>query len=104
MRTATLLATRLVSVERDSWHGLQCDLCPYREQKNKNKSFTILRVIFCLVAHLDLHCKQTDVNCAFLYADVDDEIYMDQPEGFCQRGDTGEPVVCLLKKSIYGRS
>jgi hypothetical protein len=33
--------------------------------------FTTLQVIVSLVAHLDLHCEQTDVECAFLYADVD---------------------------------
>jgi hypothetical protein len=54
------------------------------------------------VAKLDLHCEQTYVDCAFLYADLDEDTYMDQPEGFLQRGDDGEHVVCLLKKSIYG--
>jgi hypothetical protein len=33
--------------------------------------FTTLRVIFSLVAHLRFHCEQTDVDCAFLYANLD---------------------------------
>jgi hypothetical protein len=64
--------------------------------------FTTLRILFSLVAKLDLHCEHSDVDCAFLYADLDEEIYMDQPEGFLQRGDDGEHVICLLKKNIYG--
>jgi hypothetical protein len=27
---------------------------------------------------------------------------MDQPEGFCQSGEIGAPLACLLKKSIHG--
>jgi hypothetical protein len=33
------------------------------------------------VAKLDLHCGHVDVVCAVLYADLDEEIHMDQPEG-----------------------
>jgi hypothetical protein len=43
---------------------------------------------------------QIDVKTAFLYGDLDEEIYMDQPEGFIQPGD--QDKVCLLKKSLYG--
>jgi hypothetical protein len=39
--------------------------------------FTTLRVIFSQIAHLDLHCEQTYVDRAFLYADMDEEIYVD---------------------------
>jgi hypothetical protein len=63
--------------------------------------FTTVRIGFSFVAKLDLHFEQT-VDCAFLSADLDEINYMDQPEGFLQHGDDGEPVVCLLKKSTYG--
>ena len=43
-----------------------------------------------------------DVNTAFLNADVEEEIYMRQLEGFEVRGPNGEELVCKLKKSIYG--
>ena len=41
-----------------------------------------------------------DVKTAFLYGDLDEEIYMQQPEGFIIKGQ--ENKVYKLKKAIYG--
>ena len=41
-----------------------------------------------------------DVSSAFLNGDLDEEIYMAQPEGFAAQGQ--EHLVCRLKKSLYG--
>lgn len=41
-----------------------------------------------------------DVKTAFLNGDLEEEIYMAQPEGFVADGE--EQHVCKLKKSIYG--
>ena len=41
-----------------------------------------------------------DVKTAFLNGDLDEEVYMRQPEGFKIEGQ--EDMVCKLKKSIYG--
>ncbi|CAM8972377.1 unnamed protein product [Rhodiola kirilowii] len=41
-----------------------------------------------------------DVKIAFLHSDLDEEIYMKQPEGFEVKGK--EKLVCKLKKSLYG--
>lgn len=64
--------------------------------------FTTLRLIFSLAAHFGLHLEQTDVDCAFLYADLKEEIYMEQPQGFERRGPNGERLVCRLRKAVYG--
>ena len=40
-----------------------------------------------------------DVRIAFLNAELDEELYMIQPEGFTS---TDESKVCKLKRSIYG--
>ena len=58
------------------------------------------RTIMALVAHFDLELHQMDVKTAFLNGDIDETIYMKQPENFVS-ADSKE-MVCKLKKSIYG--
>ena len=64
---------------------------------SKKDSF---RIILALVAHLDLELQQMDVKTTLLNGDLEEEVYMKQPEGFSSR--EGEHLVCKLKKSIYG--
>lgn len=59
-----------------------------------------LRIIMALYAHFDLELHQMDVKAAFLNGNLDEVIYMKQPEGFVVDGQ--EHLVCRLKKSIYG--
>jgi hypothetical protein len=59
-----------------------------------------LRVILSLVATLDLEMSQLDVQTAFLYGEIEEEIYFQQPEGYVQAGQ--ENSVCRLQKCLYG--
>ena len=59
-----------------------------------------IRTVLGLVAQEDLHLQQMDVKTAFLHGDLDEEIYMKQPEGFEIKGK--ESLVCKLKRSLYG--
>nr|GEX11968.1 copia LTR rider [Tanacetum cinerariifolium] len=43
---------------------------------------TSIRVLLSLVAHHNLKLEQLNVNTAFLHGDLEEEIYMSQPEGF----------------------
>lgn len=61
---------------------------------------TSIRAILGLAAKLDLEIEQLDVKTAFLHGDLEEEIYMEQPEGFEEPGK--EHLVCRLKKSLYG--
>ncbi|KZV46385.1 hypothetical protein F511_16024 [Dorcoceras hygrometricum] len=58
------------------------------------------RVVLALCAVFDLHLEQLDVKTVFLHGDLEEEIYMLQPEGFAEIGK--ENLVCRLKKSLYG--
>lgn len=58
---------------------------------------TSIRTILSIVATEDLHLEQLDVKTSFLHGDLDEEIYMAQPQGFAVKGK--ENLVCKLKKS-----
>ncbi|GJZ55719.1 retrovirus-related pol polyprotein from transposon TNT 1-94 [Tanacetum coccineum] len=61
---------------------------------------TSIRVLFALASIYNLPIHQIDVKTAFLNGDLDEEVYMKQPEGFVFPGI--ENKVCKLKKSLYG--
>nr|GEU53750.1 zinc finger, CCHC-type [Tanacetum cinerariifolium] len=59
-----------------------------------------IRLLLALAAIHDLVIHQMDVKIAFLNGDLDEKIYMKQPEVFVMPGH--ESKVCKLKKSLYG--
>jgi hypothetical protein len=61
---------------------------------------TTIRVLLSLAASYGLIVHQMDVKTAFLNGELDEEIYMDQPDGFVVKGE--EQKVCKLLKSLYG--
>ena len=61
---------------------------------------TSIRILLAIVAIHDLELEQLDVKTAFLHGDLDEHIYMVQPEGFVVDGKSN--MVCKLKKSLYG--
>uniref|UniRef100_A0AAV1U4S9 Reverse transcriptase Ty1/copia-type domain-containing protein n=1 Tax=Peronospora matthiolae TaxID=2874970 RepID=A0AAV1U4S9_9STRA len=44
--------------------------------------------------------ENVDVDTAFLYGEVKEEIYMDQPDGFVDKQHRDKK--CLLNKALYG--
>jgi hypothetical protein len=61
---------------------------------------TTIRVLLSLAASHGLLVHQMDIKTAFLNGELDEEIYMEQPDGFVLQGQ--ERKVCKLKKSLYG--
>ena len=41
-----------------------------------------LRLLLSIVVNHDLELEQLDVKTAFLHGDIEEEIYMEQPQGF----------------------
>ena len=72
----------------------------YKETFSPILSKNSFRIIMAPVEHFDLELHQMDVKTAFLNGDIDETIYLVQPENFVS-GDT-KRMVCKLKKSIYG--
>ena len=60
---------------------------------------TSIRLLIAVAAIHDLNIHQMDVKTTILNGDLDEEIYIDQPEGFVEPGQ--ESKVCKLTKSFY---
>ena len=57
-----------------------------------------IRAVLSLSASLNMKMLQFDVCTAFLYGDLHEEIFMEQPDGWTD----GTDRVCSLKKGLYG--
>ena len=61
---------------------------------------TSIRMLIVIAALYNLEIHQIDVKTTFLNGDLDEEIYIKQPEGFTV--SEKETKVCKLVKSLYG--
>jgi len=60
--------------------------------------YTSIRLLLAMAVKMDLHIHQMDAVSAYLNGNLQEEIYMRQPEGY----EDGSSKVCKLLKSIYG--
>ena len=74
----------------------------YNETFAPTVRYTTLRVLLALACYHDLEVEQFDVVSAFLNADVQETIYMHQPEGYQQFDSKGRKLVCKLNRALYG--
>ena len=70
----------------------------YYETFSPTARLTSIRVLMQIAVQHDLLLHQMDVKTTYLNANIDYEIYIEQPQGFKK----GENRVCYLNKSIYG--
>ena len=59
-----------------------------------------IRILISLASIFNLKIHQMDVKTTFLNGFLDEEVYMEQPEGFILPGQ--EKKVCKLIRSLYG--
>lgn len=59
-----------------------------------------IRFLMALSIELDLSIDHLDVMTAFLNGELEEDVYMEQPEGFIVAGQ--EHKVCKLNKALYG--
>src|SRR5712675_1679315 len=62
--------------------------------------YETVRLMLAIAALQNWHMSSVDVKTAFLYGKLDEELYMEQPEGFKRLGQ--EHKVMRLKHTIYG--
>lgn len=72
----------------------------YEETFSPLVRFESIWTIISLAAQHQLKLHQMDLSTAFLNGELEEEVFMRQPEGFIQKGQ--EHLVCKLKRSIYG--
>ena len=60
------------------------------------------RILLATAAQKDLQLGQMDVKSAYLHSNIEEEIYLEQPQGFVKKANSGQKLVCKLNKSIYG--
>jgi len=63
-------------------------------------TLTTVRLLLSLAAKLKMSVHHLDVKTAFLNSDLDEDVYMQQPEGFTL--DDSDDLVCKLIRAIYG--
>jgi hypothetical protein len=86
---------RLVAKGYDQKSGID-----YSETFSPVVRGSTLRLLFALSVNMNVQIDHLDVKTAFLNGDLNEQVYMHQPQGFVVNGQ--EHKVCLLKKALYG--
>ena len=72
----------------------------YEETFSPVVRFTSIRMLLAFAVQHSMLIHQMDVVAAFLNGSLQEDIYMEQPDGYVQAGN--EQMVCKLKRSLYG--
>lgn len=87
------LKARLVAKGFTQRYGID-----YQETYAPVVRYTSVRLLIAMAASRNLKIHQLDAVTAYLQGDIDEDIYLEQPEGF----NDGTGKVCKLKRAIYG--
>ena len=72
----------------------------FKETYSPVVNFITLRILFAYATKFDLGIVHLDVETAFLQGDIEEDVYVQQPEGYVDPQHPG--MVCKLFKAIYG--
>ena len=72
----------------------------YKETFASVARYTSIRMIIALASAMGWRLHQMDVKTTFLNGEIEEEVYVEQPDGFIVHGK--ESHVCRLKKALYG--
>jgi hypothetical protein len=78
---------------------LQKEGIDYNETFAPTSKYATVRAFLAKAAAEDMEVHQIDIKTAFLHGELEEEIWMQQPEGF-EEGPPG--TACRLLKSLYG--
>ena len=97
VKTDNTYKARLVAQGWNQVHGRDCGgtyaaVCRFQS----------IRMVLAIAAELNLEVRQLDVKTAFLYADIEEEVYVTTAPGFETTNMDGAQLVMKLRKSLYG--
>lgn len=72
----------------------------YNETFSPVVRFSTIRVIIAIAIEYELLLHHLDVTSAYLNGELEDTVYMSQPEGFIDKKNPNK--VCKFLKSLYG--
>jgi hypothetical protein len=80
----------------------QIENVDYKETFSPTARITSVRMLMQLAIQNGYLIDQMDVKTAYLNANIDCELFVEQPEGYIKTDKTGNRLVCKLNKSLYG--
>ena len=83
-----------------AWRFSQVEGIDYDETFAPVARYTSIRTIMAIVANMGWRIHQLDVKTAFLNGILEEEVYIEQPQGFELYGRDSH--VCRLRKALYG--
>jgi hypothetical protein len=86
---------RLVAKGYSQKHGID-----YHETFAPVIKYQSLRMLMSIATQRQMHIHQMDVRTAFLYGELEEDIYMELPEGYGKEFKEGKAL--KLRKSLYG--
>ncbi|GJZ13005.1 ribonuclease H-like domain-containing protein [Tanacetum coccineum] len=93
-RNGTWEIARLVAKGFNQNEGID-----YEETFSPVVKIVVVRCILSIAVNNKWPLYQLDINNVFLYGDLEEDVYMNLPEGYSDKGDKR---VCKLIKSFYG--
>ena len=72
----------------------------YEENFSLVATYTSIRTVIALASNMKWKLHQMDVKTAFLNGIIEEEVYIEQPQGF--EINDQKTHVCRLKKALYG--
>ncbi|RDY07687.1 hypothetical protein CR513_08168, partial [Mucuna pruriens] len=86
-------------VDRPKDKRVTCGI-DYKKTFSPITKMNMVRVILLLATHFGCNLQQFDVKNVFLHGDLEEEVYMEIPPGFCSRNENNK--ICKLKKALCG--
>ena len=74
----------------------------YKEKYASTVRWNSVKILFAIAVQHDLDLRLFDIKTFFLYGELSNPVYMEQPDGWDTPEFPKEEYVCRLKKSLYG--